>query len=787
MRNKAWLLAGVAISLMSLATGGQASAQASQGPVKVNSADAQPAGGSGAPDALPEVVVTAQRRSENLQKVPISVTSFSASDLAAGQITSSLDLGREVPNMFASNNVGQGSANVFFIRGLGQTQSFPTFQPQVGAYIDDIYLSRVNANNFALFGVQQVQVLNGPQGTLFGSNSTGGAIVVTLDKPGKTFGGDVSGTYGSFNGFTGRASVSMPLSDQVLTLTSLYGITNEGYVEDLTTHQKLNATNNYGVREAVTLLPKNLSNVEWNLSVDFEHNDSANLLNQPSNLGGVDGSGRISYTGFTTQGGALANLVLGKLTGDKAHFGQGAVVESYGAASNIKVSLDAGVLNFITGFRGINQALGADFPSGGLGPLSSADAISTGEITLAQALRNWQLSQEIKWTATLNDKFNYTAGAFYLYESNRTNYGQVLGLASLDFTEALNDQFFKNDRLSEAVYAQGDYKFWPNWTLTVGGRFTHEMDTVTALPNSPGLGYTTAQILAAGYQTHLDANEFTPHVNLSYQIDPNLMVFASATRGFQGGGWNGLTGSSASDFNSFKPETIWSYETGFRSETPDHKLRLNVNLFYENVHDDQVLYDNPHTNSFDTSNAADFAAYGLEANIKWRPIQHLTLTSNIGMIDGIYFDQSSIIKAQQASCVAGNAGSCQSGIVTATGALAKPDYLPPFSITQSASYVIDFDRFTLTPNVSIQYVAREWFDTANTPGAASSSPSPVGGLDKPRTLIDIGVTYASKNLPLTFTAECKNCTMVNYGTADLLGLDYFNTPGTWDISVAYKF
>jgi iron complex outermembrane receptor protein len=773
MRTKALLLAGVAISVMSLTVVGRASAQASPAPVAAN-----------AGDALPEVVVTAQRRSEDLQKVPIAVTSFSANDLAAGQINTTLDLGREVPNMFAGNNVGQGSANVFYIRGLGQTQSFPTFQPQVGAYIDDIYMSRSNANNFALFGVQQVQVLNGPQGTLFGANSTGGAIVVTLDKPGKTFGGSVYGSYGSFDGYTGRASVSMPISDQVLTLTSLFGITNEGYVEDLTTHEKLNATNNYGAREAVTLLPKNLPNVEWNLSVDYEHNNSANLLNQPSSLGGVDGSGRISYSGFATQGGALEGLV----TGDKAHLGQGAIVQSYGAASNIKVTLDGGVLNFISGFRGINQGLGADFPLDTLGPLNTADTIDTGDFNLAQTLRNWQLSQEVKWTAIVNDKLNYTAGAFYLYESNRTSYSEVLGLAAIGFKEALTDEFFKNDRLSEAGYAQADYKFLPNWTLTIGGRLTHEMDTVSTLPNQPGLGYTTAQVHAAGYATHLDANEFTPHFNLSYQVDPNVMLFASATRGFQGGGWNSFTGASPQDFNSFKPETIWSYETGFRSETPDHKLRLNVNLFYEDVHDDQVLSDNPNTGSFDTSNAADFEAHGLEANIKWRPSQNLTLNSNIGMIDGTYFDQSPLIKSQQESCVTKtNVANCQSGIVTATGALAKPVFLPPFSITQSASYVFKFEKFTLTPNVSIQYVAREWFDTANTPVAASSSPSPVGGLNKPRTLIDLGVTFAARNTPLTFTAECKNCTMVNYGTTDLLGFDYFNTPGTWDFSVGYKF
>ena len=94
---------------------------------------------------------------------------------------------------------------------------------------------------------------------------------------------------------------------------------------------------------------------------------------------------------------------------------------------------------------------------------------------------------------------------------------------------------------------------------------------------------------------------------------------------------------------------------------------------------------------------------------------------------------------------------------------------------------------TATPNFAVQYVSREWFDTANTEGSASSYPTPAGGRDKPRTLIDFGVTFASKQYPITITAECKNCTMVDYGTADLLGLDYFNQPGTFDVNVAYKF
>jgi hypothetical protein len=137
--------------------------------------------------------------------------------------------------------------------------------------------------------------------------------------------------------------------------------------------------------------------------------------------------------------------------------------------------------------------------------------------------------------------------------------------------------------------------------------------------------------------------------------------------------------------------------------------------------------------------------------------------------------------------VAGVAVDCDSGIVTPTGALAKPVYAPPFSITEDAVYVFKFEGYSITPNASVQYVAREWFDTANTPGSASSYPTPAGGLDKPRTLLNLGVTFAPKDLPLTITAECRNCTMVDYGTADLLGLDYFNAPGTWDVRLDYKF
>jgi iron complex outermembrane receptor protein len=727
---------------------------------------------------LGEVIVTAQRRSENIQNVPIAVTSFSASALAAQHITSTVDLGRVVPNMFASNNVGQASANVYYIRGLGQTQSFPTFEPQVGTYVDDIYIGRQNANNLSLFGVQQIQVLNGPQGTLFGRNSTGGAVLVTLEKPADTFGGTAEIGYGSFDRFSGRFSVDIPISDQVKTRTSVFGIADDGYVQDVTTHQTLNATHDYGVREAATIKPKQYSNVEWDLAADYSDNNAANVLNQPG-AGGANGSDRTAVSGWSTAGGVLDNL----MSGDKGKLGQGVDVQSWGAVSNLKASFSAGTLSFITGFRGLHQALGVDFPDSALGPAVPFDEGASGQFALAQELSSYQYSQEIKWSGEVGDRLNYTTGVFYMFESNRDNYGAVANLGPLIgasyFPFPLGDEYTKNQTISEAIYAQGDYKLTSNLTLTVGGRFTHEIKSVLATPNVPGLGFTNADIHAAGYLTRLTADEFTPRFALEYKVDPNLMVFASATRGFQGGGWNGLAFSAAT-YNNFAPETVWSYETGFRYQTPDHKLTFNSTAFYEDVKKYQLLSDDVAAASFVTNNAANLAAYGAEFSVNWRPISHLTLTGNAGLIEAFYYGASPGVQAQQALCVAAPGaanGSCGNGIVKLNGGLATPTFTPPLTLSGVATYDLVFPTFTLKPNIGLQWVARQQVGTAGL----------VQSIDKSHGLMDLGLVFQPNGKPWSVTAECRNCTMENYGITYLFGYKYYNEPGRWDVKFNYKF
>jgi iron complex outermembrane receptor protein len=765
--RKAALSCGVSLTVIAAASG--ASAQAAPASVAATPAST----------GLEEVIVTAQRRAENIQNVPIAVTSFSASALAAQQVTNTLDIARLVPGFVAANNVGLASANVYYIRGLGQTQSFPTFEPQVGSYVDDIYIARQNTNNLSLFGVQSIQVLRGPQGTLFGRNSTGGAVVVTLQKPASSFGGSMEVGYGAFNQYTAKASVDIPISDQILTRTSAFVIKSDGYAHDLVNGQKYNGADNWGVREAVTLKPANYSNVEWNLSADFSDTDQSGVLNQPN----ADGSERITYTGYGQDGDPLAGILSGK----KAQRGQGVDVESWGFMSNMKIGFSAGTLNIITGLRALNQKNNTDFPYAAFGPETPYDSQSPiGQFALAQDYTGDQYSQEFKWTGEIGDKLKYTGGIYYLFETNRDNFGAAGNIAGLIGVPGLNyypavfgDEFTKNQTQSDAGYLQADYKVTDALTVTIGGRLTHEVKTVAATPAGiPSEGFTTDQIKAAGYSTHLSTDQFTPHVSAQYQFNPDLMVFASATRGFQGGGWNGLA-FTANTFNDFKPETVWSYETGFRSETSDHRLRFNTTLFYEDVHNYQLLSDvntGNGTSAFNTTNAASYFAYGADLEATWRPIDPLTISGNIGLLKAAYFDQNPSVSAQQAACVTSGI-TCSEGIVNAAGRLATPSYAPPFKSSITASYDWDFEKFMVTPTASVEYSARY------NPGTEGS----FQGLDKPYTLIDLGATFQLHGSPWKLTAECRNCTMVDYGTSYLFGYKYYNTPGVWDVKIDYAF
>jgi iron complex outermembrane receptor protein len=737
---------------------------------------------------LDEIVVTAQRRSQNIQDVPIAISSFSAKDIQQLQINDTTDIARLVPNFFFNNNTGAGSGNVYFLRGLGQTESFSTFDPQVATYVDDIYIGRESASNFGLFDVDQLQVLRGPQGTLFGRNATGGAIVISLAKPSNDFGGYIDLSYGEYNMFSGRASVSLPISEELLTKTSAYGVRDDGYVDDVATGQKLNGHNDYGLREAILVRPAGIDNLVWNASIDYS--DSNFNENQNFAIGGK----RISYSGYgvlsspiaVIGGPAVVSEINGVLKEPFSNLANEEDLLTWGAMSNVELAFDPGTLNFITGVRAQRQLAAGDFPfPGASGPVVPYDDNYLGQFGIALNSLDLQYSQEIKWSGkAFDEKLTYTGGLFYLYERNSTDFIETLTLAGLTppgtvFGLALSaPQHYHNTTSSAAGFLQGDYAVMDELTFTAGGRFTHEEKNYTAAGNPALGGYDTEQVAAAGNRTGLRTDQFTPHFALDYKITPDVMVFATVTRGFQGGGWNSLTGSAAL-VNGFGPETIWTYETGLRSETDDKKLRFNADFFYNDIRNYQLPTLGPGSASspnFITENAAGLITYGFEADVAYKPIDDLTISATLGLENGYYQNPNAATAAQQLACKAGNTADCGQGIVNLNGNLAQPEDFPPLTFTLTLVYDWTFDQFTLTPIAGVQFMQANHVDTSGLPA----------GLSPSHYLLDLGMTFKLNDADWTLTAECKNCTMTNYQVAELF-VPYYNNPGTWDVKVHLPF
>ncbi len=299
----------------------------------------RPGGGRGG--GLEEITVTAQRREETLQKVPVAISAFTTLEMETRQIYQTKDIIHNVPNMIGHNNTGTANANTYYLRGLGSTESLGVIDPPVGTYVDEVYLARQNLNNFGFFDVERIEVLRGPQGTLFGRNTTGGAINVILRKPSNEVRGYAEAETGSYNEVGGRASIDIPVVDQkVLTKVSVYAKHDDGYATQLPTGKKINFNHSYGGRGAVRVLPSDT--VTFDFAVDYTSSDHSNQLNV---IDPVTGD-RVSHSGL------LQNAIVPYITGGKAYIEPlSSLATSTSVTANLKWDLGDTTLNSISGYR----------------------------------------------------------------------------------------------------------------------------------------------------------------------------------------------------------------------------------------------------------------------------------------------------------------------------------------------------------------------------------------------------------------------------------------------------
>jgi iron complex outermembrane receptor protein len=696
---------------------------------------------------IEQITVTAQRREQSLQDVPIAVSAFTSEALDKFQINATTSLMQIVPNLSGGEVSGAGSANNYSMRGLYNAETAATFDSPVGTYVDGIFMARLNANNFALFEVERIEVLRGPQGTLFGRNTTGGAINVIMKKPAEEFGGFVEGTIGNYEQYQLRGALDIPLSNNVRSRIAAYVLEEDGWVDNLTKGGTENAHDGWGVRGSLGMNVND--NITWDIAIDYSLDDNPNI---PATKMGDD---------YTSQSGLtkLSNLFPGK----KGQIdGNTAENETWGITSNIGIELSFGDLELITGYRDLTSRFSLDYFNG---------PAPTGGYVSLQYSTHKQFTQEAKLSGDIGDRLSYTTGLFYFYEDNKTDFSTVFTLPNgFPFIDA--DRILLNDTTSLAAYAQADYELTEKLSATVGARFTHDEKEIGYVDNGNPLAFATITddvLTNAGIPLELNASVLTPRFALQYRPDQDFMFFISATRGFKSGGWN-VRGTNANTLQEFNAEKIWSYEAGIRAEMLDNRLQVNLTTFYGDTSDLQIATASTGPTGapqFPVGNFAGLESYGFELEVSAVPARGLTIGGNLGFNETNYQDLSQAVLDQQAACLSGATANCGGGIVEIDGDIAPPARSPKWTGTIFASYEAPLSNdWQLVPSISGRYNSSFNTNAAWIPA----------GYDDGYFMINGGIALQNPNENVSLEVGCTNCNDTTYLLTTIGGRFWYNEP-----------
>jgi iron complex outermembrane receptor protein len=559
-------------------------------------------------DGLPEIAVTAERYGATVQTTPVAVTALSSQMLSERQVTSVEDVGAQIPGIVITPATGSSNATRIVLRGVGQEQGGINFDPAVGIYIDGVYQPRINGSFFDFFDTGSLEVLRGPQGTLYGRNTSGGAIKVETLRPTDTWTGAGEVTAGDWSTHDEKGYVSGPIIPGILAMSvSVVARYHDGYFNDQYYDQRIG--NLKRDAERVKLLFTPTDNFEATLSVYAMQDYSDPGVGVPLQVGvGVVDP---YATGF------------GRNLSQTEVFGQmGQNLGNEGASLNATYSVTPNLkINSITGYGDLNIHSTGSI----LWLTAAAQATGNGALNLGAGgdgrTKDKFYSQELNSTYT-TDLIKAVGGVYYFHEFGEAD--AYLGTPS--------DQ----QRLTKAyaAYAQGTLNVGAGVGITVGVRQTVEdafftQDYPTLLGNS--------QSLSDSY------HGTTPKFGVDWQVANNALLYTSFTKGFKSGGINpvppntntGVPGVAGAPI-SYEPEKVNSFEVGAKLETNDHRARLNIALFDAKYTDLQLPVFFPGTSNSYTSNASSATIKGIELEPTWEIVRGLTLYGNGSYTTGKY-------------------------------------------------------------------------------------------------------------------------------------------------------
>lgn len=621
------------------------------------------------------IFVTAQFRAQDLQDTPIAITAIDAATLDARGQTSVTDLGDYAPNVKLEPATGlQGNSIAAFIRGIGQSDASFALEPGVGIYIDDIYYGTTFGAVMDLNDLERVEVLRGPQGTLAGKNSVGGAIRLYSEEPDGSTGGYLEATYGSFDRIDLRGSASFAITDDLFARISGLTRSQDGYMKRLD-YGCLNpgsgipstggdedcvlgtegGTDLQSVRLALRYAPVDAP-VEVNLRADYASDNSeivpskliyadnpavrSYVADDP--LAGVPFDSRFitgpkSYTTYADyQTGGNYTTVFGSPT-QVAPGGFRArpigTAESWGLSAKVDVDLSPNlVLTSITGYRVAEGTSGIDVDGS---PLN---------LLLQQfTYRHEQFTQELRLSAELADGLiDATVGGFY-YDADDRIYGRN------SIPTVLFDFIDKNEVTNRSISAFGhlEVHLTDRLDLVGGLRYTddkkvYEYGRLNVDGTEPsGVPLTPNFLLAGlnGLTGPFAGDKIDYRLGANYDIGDDVMVYLQVATGFKGGGINPRP-SAPDQVRSFGPETVTTYEAGFKSRLFDRRLRLNGAAFLNDYTDIQLVrYQCPDSVVLSCSvpsNAGNAEILGFELEAFLEPVDNLEIDASVGYLDFRY-------------------------------------------------------------------------------------------------------------------------------------------------------
>ncbi|HEY0311947.1 MAG TPA: TonB-dependent receptor [Allosphingosinicella sp.] len=574
-----------------------------------NAANGQPAGAS---VLLDEIVVTARKRgvAEKAQDTPIALTVFNEAQYKAVFAQDLRDLGRLAPNVKFEGSTIVGLQN-FTIRGMGITGSTPSDSPAVGIFQNGVFWGSNYGALLETFDIESVEILRGPQGTLFGRNVTGGAVVVRTKRPGQEFGLDADATIGTYGQKDLSLAVEGPIAGPTLRarVVGLYRST-DGYYHNLETGKRYGAADTRLLRGTLVFQPT--GNLDVTLIGDYYKStgDSTPVV-------GIEVPGTLPYKAGFRQPANYWDIRLDRPGRSD--------IEVHSATLEANLNAAHGVITSVSGYRYVFNKNNTDF-----------DGTNFSGFNQSILFHSKQYSSELRYASKFNGPLNFTVGGYLFDLDHQFREGRNLNANSTIF--ASGNHLHES---SEALFGEFDLKFG-TVTFTGGARYTAEKIKAESRPfGACPLPATTdinryldltlpCDLGPSGQATYHDVS---PKIGVNWKPDANNMVYANATRGFRSGGFS-LRGSAITP--PFNPEKVTAYEVGYKGDLLEKRLRLNVAVYlnkYDNLQR-TIVFVSPTLGTFQkTGNAASATIKGAEFDITLQAAKNLVLTANYGYTD----------------------------------------------------------------------------------------------------------------------------------------------------------